>query len=819
MIIEDEELRSLYKVASSEHIQKIEAGILHLEKHPQDTNRLDEMLREAHSLKGDSRMLGVGDAETLIHQIEEIFSSIKKGETNPTPALCDRLYKGVDAVSKIAHEAITGEPANVKIFHVLAQLMGADAEDTEGSVATTVAAPAALEFGDRVQNKNAEVDTLLAEFLKETGGQSAQSPEVDALLAEFLRETSGEKSAQPAQPPASAPVAQPIAPQMESPQPVAEPVGNTAGNDNYQIDTLRVESSRLDRLLIQASELLVTQGRFGDRTNDIQAIQNLWQEWDREAFASRLAFDELERRLQAPELKSIRNFYHLADRRLEQLGALVNQLKNAASEDVARLEIVSKDLESGIRTMRQMPMSTIFSLLPRSVRDISKQLGKEVELIVEGGDIPADKQILEAMKAPLSHLIRNAVDHGIESPKERQAQGKPPTAKLRLRAYQSSNSICIEIQDDGRGLDIAAIKRTALQIGLHSEAELATMTTAQIQSLIFAPGFSTRTSVSEISGRGVGLDVVRSNVERLKGALQVESTPGKGCLFRLSLNTNLATTYVSIVEVNQTTYALPLEYVQTMMLVSPQEIFAIEGSQTITFDGEPISVVWLADLLGLSVKAPASTSGLNTGLKTLPCIIMQIGTERLGVLVDALLEQQDIVMKPQSKLLKRVRNIAGATIRGNGEVCMVLNPQDLFKSAKMGTLSVSVQELSQQAQIKLKILLCDDSIPIRTQLKRILEGAGYDVTAAVDGQDGFRKLRGGNFDAVVSDVQMPNLDGLGLAAQIRQFQEYEELPIILVTTLASEEDKRLGADAGANAYITKGDFDQRVLLDTLRRLI
>lgn len=779
MMIEDEELRTLYKASSSEHIQKIEAGILHLEKHPQDTAKLEELLREAHSLKGDSRMLGVADVETLIHQIEEIFASVKKGETNLTSALCDRLYRGIDAVGKIANEAVTGEPSNVKVFQTLAALMGA--EDMGAATAPTPM-PANMP-GNMPAHTDRELADMFAEF---------QNQQENAVAAQTAA--------------AAIPTAEP---QEEA----------IATGDGYQIDTLRVESSRLDKLLTQASELLVTQGRFSDRTSDIQAIQSLWEEWTRETFTSRLSFDELERRLQTPELKPIQRFYHQVDQKLERLGSAIAQLKNATDDDTARLEIVSNDLESGIRAMRLLPMSSIFSLFPRLVRDISKQLGKEVNLIVEGGDTRADKQILEGMKAPLTHLIRNAVDHGLESPDDRQRQGKPRAATIRLRAYQTASSICIEVQDDGRGIDTEAIKQTALRRELHTEAELAGMSTAQLQSLIFAPGFSTRSAVSEISGRGVGLDVVRANVERLKGNLQLESTPNRGSLFRLTFSTSLATTYVLIVEVNGTPYAMPLEYVQTMLRVSPQEIFAIEGSQTITFESEPVSVVWLADLLGLSVKTPVSTAGLAIGLKNLPCIMMQIGTERLGILVDGLLEQQDIVMKPQSKLLKRVRNIAGATIRGNGEVCMVLNPQDLFKSAKKSTFSVSVQELTEQAQVKSKILLCDDSIPIRTQLKRILEGYGYDVTPAVDGQDGFNKLRMGTFDAVVSDVQMPNLDGLGLAARIRQFKEYNDLPIILVTTLASEEDKRLGAEAGANAYITKGDFDQRILLDTLRRLI
>ena len=805
MMIEDEELRSLYKVSSIEHIQKIESGILYLEKNPQDKARIEELLREAHSLKGDSRMLGVSDVETLIHQIEDIFVAVNQGAMPLTSELCDRLYKGVDAVGKIAHEAVTGEPSNIKVFYTLAQLMGAGVDPPK-------TAPSAI--------NDIELDAMFANFLAKEAG-SADASEITLIEPQSVTEKviSSELATQATAdlPPLvvtnEAEVEASKWGRRESDFP-SEPI-----DSDYQIDTIRVESSRLDRLLTQASELLVTQGRFSDRSTDLQSIQTLWEEWSRETFVSRTAFDKLERHLQDDELKPIQTFYDQVDQRLELLGKALEQLKNATNDDTARLEIVSNDLESGIRTLRLLPLSTVFNLFPRSVRDISKQLGKEVNLIVEGGETFADKQILEAMKAPLSHLIRNAIDHGIESPEERQKQGKSRVATIRLRAYQVSSSVCIEVEDDGKGINIDEIKRAALRRNLHSESELAIMPTAKIQSLIFAPGFSTRSTVSDISGRGVGLDVVKNNVEQLKGNLQLESTLGKGCLFRLTLNTSQSTIQVVIVEVAGTTYALPLDAVKTMFLVSPQEIFAIEGSQTITYEGETVSIVWLVDLLGLPVHAPTSIDAIAKGSQNRPCILMQLGSEYLVVIIDTLLEQQNIVMKPQSKLLKRVRNIAGATIRGNGEVCMVLNPQDLFQSAKKGDTSVVVEATPQQTKAKHRILLCDDSIPIRTQLKRILEGYGYDVTAAVDGQDGFDKLRAGFFEAVVSDVQMPNLDGLGLASRIRQFPEYAELPVILVTTLDSEEDKQIGLKSGANAYITKGDFDQRVLLDTLRRLI
>jgi len=368
-------------------------------------------------------------------------------------------------------------------------------------------------------------------------------------------------------------------------------------------------------------------------------------------------------------------------------------------------------------------------------------------------------------------------------------------------------------------LDTESIKRTALRRGVCSTESLAKMSVEQIQSLIFAPGFSTRTEVTELSGRGTGLDVVRTKVEQLKGAIAIESNQGLGCTFKLQLNTTLTTTHVLIVAVNNVSYAIPVDSVQTTLLVARQEIFATGGCQTIMLDSQPVSVAWLTDLLQLPLTVPTSPKAADFTTKMLPCIVLQVGTECLGLLVDALVDQQIVVLKPQSKLLQRVPNVSGATILATGEVCTILNPQDLLKSVQRGRgTPTSSQQFLQEIK-KPAILLVEDSITIRTQVKRILEGAGYDVTAAVDGLDGFNKLKSRNFDAVGSDVQMPNLDGLALTAKIRQQKEYTELPIILVTTLADDEDKKRGADAGADAYLTKGNFDQQLLLDTLKRLI
>jgi two-component system, chemotaxis family, sensor kinase CheA len=770
MMIEDEELRSLYKAASEERIQKIEEALLHLEKNPQDRAKLEGLLRETHSLKGDSRMLGVTDVETLTHQIEEILGAVKRSEQILTPQLFDSLYLGLDAIRKIAYEAVTGQPSGVSVFYVLAQLMASESSDETWS----------------------EIEEPVAEF---------QDIPFTEIFGEHLSEESD------------------IVPISETSEPTELVTDTLSPINDYEIDTIRVESERLDKLLTQVGELIVTKGQFGDQLDQIDEIITLWEELSRQIFANRQIFQDQPRQEQGKEPQSLQKFYTLLENRLKQMGVNLNRLRNKTYDSTAKLENVSEELKSGVTSLRLLPFSTIFHLFPRTVRDLAKQQGKEINLLMEGEQTSVDKRILEEIKDPLLHLLRNAVDHGIETPSERQKHNKPPTATIYLRAYQTGNTVSIEVADDGRGLDVEAIKRAAVRRGLRTEEELIRMSISEIQSLIFVPGFSTRTAVTEISGRGVGLDVVRANVERLKGNILVEFTQGKGCLFRITLNSILATNYVLIVKVNQDPYAIPVEFVETMLLVSPQEIFAVEGSQTLPFQGEPISVAWLADLLGLPVKIPSSTQALNAALINIPCVILRIGSERLGLLVDSILELQDIVLKAQSYLLKRVCNISGATILGTGEVCMVLNPLDLFKSAKKTIVSVTVQELAEKARVKQKILLIEDSLPIRTQMRRILETAGYEVTVAVDGQDGLDKLSENQFDAVVSDIQMPNLDGLEFTARIRQVPEYQQLPVILVTTLASEEDKKRGEKVGANAYLTKKEFEQGVFLDTLRRIV
>ena len=805
MFIEDEELRTLYRDASKDHLEELEIGFLHLEKHPDDLAKLKDLLRATHSLKGDSRMLGVQDAETLTHQLENLLSSVEQGERQVTPTFCDCFYQGLDAVRKIAHEAVTGEPSNVSVFHMLAQLMNAE-EPAENLCSEVMAdeEQTMLEWSSTdTSHQNNYSDTVSNDVSNDVASIVTSPVDKESYTSTYISQTVLEEMA------------------LETPEESGPSHPEINLHETYQIDTVRVESPQLDTLITQAGELAVTKRRITRRMDDIDKVLIFWEDWVRNSFTNRLTSDVLDPHSTSEVRASLQTCQQMTEERLDQLGDLLKQLRANSYEDSAQLETLSNNLEAGILKLRQLPLSSMFSLFPRMVRDLAKQQGKTINLVIEGGDIQADKRILEEMKAPLTHLIRNAIDHGIEAPSERISMGKSPTATIRLKAYQRGSHIGIEVIDDGRGLSLEKIKRTAVRRGLYSETDLVKMSAEQLQELIFMPGFSTRTTVTEISGRGVGLDVVRVNVEHLKGSIQVDSNPAQGCTFRFTLNTSLASASVLIVAIDQTTYAIPVEFVDMMMRVDRKDIFTLDGRPTVTFQENPLSVAWLTDLLNLPVSVVAPPRETCVPKQSLPCVVIKIGSERLGLFVNELIDQQDIVLKPHSKLLKRVRNIAGATILGTGEVCMVLSPQDLLKSVQ-GKVDTELKTVATDWDITItppKVLLVEDSIPIRTQVRRILEGAGYQVTTAVDGLDGFEKLQEDSFDAVVSDVEMPNLDGLGLTTRIRQDTKYKNLPIILVTTLAKEEDKRRGTDAGANVYITKGDFDQSLLINTLRRLI
>ncbi|QPK62624.1 hybrid sensor histidine kinase/response regulator [Methylomonas sp. LL1] len=599
-------------------------------------------------------------------------------------------------------------------------------------------------------------------------------------------------------------------PQSHSPNPRPE-AANPQAIKPFRIETVRVETRKLDDLLTQVGELAVIQGQAQHRLKLIEELMNLW------------AVLERRRNQTKAGLSAKHASVETAD---GCFGSLLKQARDAFFDDNARLESTVQRLDDQVSSMRLLPLSSLFGLFPRMVRDLAREQGKEVELLLEGGDITVDKRILEEMKDPLMHLLRNAIDHGIEPPDERARMGKPRAATLRLRAVREDIYVLLEVRDDGRGLDSAAIRLEAGKRGMLDDGVLASMTSRQIQQLIFTSGFSTSRYLTELSGRGVGLDVVRVNVERLKGGIRLESLSGQGLAVQMRLPLSLATTRLLLASVDGRLYGLPVESIHTSRRVRPEEIFQLDGRRAILLDGEPVIVAGLAELL--EIPEGAHRAAAATGSKQQACVVLQLDHGRLGLLADELPGEEEVVPKPLGAPLKRVRNVSALAVLGDGTICPLLNPADLTRSAHkalritelgLRTADAVPQSAPDMPQSKPAVLLAEDSALIRAMEKRILEDAHYEVVTAVDGLDALNLLGSRPFAAVVTDIVMPNMDGLTLTARIRAEPRHRNLPVILVTSLASDEDKRRGLDAGANAYIPKPTFDQRVLLDTLKRLI
>lgn len=781
-MIDDKELAQLFKVESAEHLACLDDGLLRLEKTPADQPLLEEVFRESHSLKGAARMLGLFKIETAAHGLESILNTARKGEAPLTPNAIERMTNVLGDLRKLVQEALTGDSPESEEPAMVGRVSPSGRNPT-----SNVPAYGNVGLLDEAADETTSHSIRLAKDASQVAGYhptyaSGMQIEADAQSAIHIPNSS------------------------DTPLPIPDAELRTP-QSAFRIETVRVETRKLDDLLTLAGELSVIEGRAQHRLLLMDALLEQWTmlERSRRKFQSMLRGAGIETRT-SEALRAENDVLTL-------LGSRIKEARDAFFDDGARLETTVNTLEERVHAARLLPLSTVFSLFPRMVHDLAKQQGKEVELVIEGGEISVDKRILEEMKDPLMHLLRNAIDHGIELPAERERQGKPHGSTLWLRAVREGSGVLLEVRDDGRGLDMEAIRRVALKRGLHDEATLAAMPPAQLQQLIFLPGFSTSTFVTELSGRGVGLDVVRVNVERLKGDIRMESVLHQGTVTHVRLPLSMATTRLLLASVGDRLYGLPIEFIYTSRRVREEDIFTLEGRPAIDLDGQPVIAPRLADLLELPVENQAANpSDLAV------CIVIQVGDARLGLRVDELLAEEEVVSKPLGAPLTRVRNVSGLTILGSGEICAVLNPADLLRSAHK--LTIAPRETKQErVATKTCILLVEDSALVRAMEKRILEDAGYEVVAAVDGLDALNALGRRSFAAVVSDITMPNVDGLALTARIRQEIRYKDLPVILVTTLSSDVDKRRGLEAGANAYIPKPSFDQRVLLETLKRLI
>ena len=619
----------------------------------------------------------------------------------------------------------------------------------------------------------------------------------------------------------------------ESAQPIPE---NVLGTPRIRDDkkglseTLRVPAFKLSSLLRQAEELIPVKATAAQRGTELREIGQTVAAWEAEwrkvrpqAHALRSLADEgrgpngqtRPTNGQAPARAQIAKVSAFLDRNETIMRSVKNKLAILAKDfesDRRTLDRRIDDLVENAKRVSTVPFSALLESFPKLVRDLCRDCGKEADLRITGGEIETDRRILEEMKDPLIHLLRNCVDHGIERPKQRAERGKPARAMINLAICpKNADKVEIVVSDDGAGIDVQKVRAVAVKLGLAAPEDAAKMDERQVASLIFKSGVSTSPMITKVSGRGLGLAIVREKVEKVGGSVSIESTPGRGTTFRLSLPLTIARFRGVRVRVGESLFVLPTRYVQRVLRVGRDEIKSAENRETIEIDGRAASAVRLTDVLEI-----ARRNSDPDPKRKIPVLVLAWAGEQIGFIVDEILDEQEVVVKGLGRQLRRVRNIAGATVLGSGKVLPVLNVADLMQSAVNTAPSAARHETKESPK---SILVAEDSITARTLLKNILEFAGYKVKTAVDGVEALCALANEGFDLVVSDVEMPRMSGFDLTAKIRADKRLSELPVVLVTALESREHRERGLDVGANAYIVKSSFDQGNLLEVVRRLI
>ena len=762
------ELMAIFQTELDEHLSHLSQEALALEQDGDPVQRLERIntvFRAAHSLKGAARAVNLNDISQLAHRLEDTLGAIRKGDLTLRPEHADLILAAVDAIKAAMEGHLNGSPL------------------TEAQLETLFSAPPAPPA--------APVSSPAV----------AHAPPVAVSKVEV--------------PPPAPLVSIPPVPTEATAPPQADEAPTVLRQTGVQ-DTVRVATAKLDGLMDALGELLVVRMRTDRVVEQAQTVEQQMRDWQKKWRRVRPGYQRWQKRGGPPsetEWAVMADFFARHESDLNALHFELSALRAQLTQDRNHLQLVTDDLQNGIRSTRMLPMTTLFSQFPRMVRDLARERGKDILLQLDGGDTEIDRQVLELSKDPLTHLLRNAVDHGIETPSQRTAFGKPPQGLIRLSAEPRGNHLVIEVADDGRGIDLDAVRRAALHRGLVGVQEAAALDEEAILNLIFHAGLSTAPQVSDLSGRGVGLDVVRANLEQLRGLAQIVNRPGQGVTFSLLLPLTLATSQVLLVETGGQTVALPATNVERILRIPAQRIGQVDGQPVIHVEGRPLPLLSLARLLRWPVlEAPVASED------RLPVVVVSVLDKRLALRVDDFLATQEVVIKPLGRQLQRVRNVAGVTLLGDGRLIPVLNVADLIKAIQHEPAAAPLLVAATEPR---RIVVADDSITTRTLEKNILENAGYEVRAFADGQEVWDWLRRDDHrlpDAIVSDINMPRMDGFALAAAVKSDPRFSQLPVVLVTSLDSPEDRLQGMEAGADAYMVKSLFDQRELLAVIDQL-
>ena len=772
---EIQELLEDFLVEAFEMIEEMDQDLVELENTPDDLDLLNKIFRVAHTIKGSGSFLNFDKLTRLTHHMEAVLDKARKGELTITPDIMDVILESVDAMKGILEYIrdngddsapdIDIEPIVTELDAIVkgenTQVKTSESEKTN-IVGNINLDEITLENADEIDFDTLtpeEADAVLEHLVELRNKEDLQEEHDDKKQSskEHKENKDSEKTEN------KAPTVKKT-PSIQNKEQKKKEVKKAISSVAEQ--TIRVDVKRLDQLMNLIGELVLAKNRLIKIYNDVE------ERYEGEKF-------------------------------LEELNQVVSSIS-----------IVTTDLQIAVMKTRMLPIGKVFNKFPRLVRDLSRELGKKVKLIIEGEDTELDKSIIEEIGDPLVHMIRNSVDHGIEPPEERKAKGKPEEGTVWLRAYNEGNMIVIEIKDDGKGMDPEMLKKKAIEKGIITETEAANMADKEAFMLIFKPGFSTAAKVTSVSGRGVGMDVVKTNIEKLNGIIEVDSAPGKGTTFKLKIPLTLAIIQALLVASQEELFAVPLSNVIETVRIVEEDIYTIEGKSVLKLREEVLPLVNMADIFEIEkVLEPE---------KYLYVVILGLGATKIGLIVDRFIGQEEIVIKSLGEFLKGIPGIAGATIRGDGRVTLIIDVGSLMKLAKETHNKKVVTESLNEAKKKKEkpsdytVMLVDDSAMDRKIMRNALQELGVNLIEAKDGMEALQMLKNNEVDAMLIDIEMPRMDGYTLAQEIRKYNKYRKLPLIAVTSRTTKADRVRGVEVGMNEYITK-PYTAEYLQNVVRR--
>lgn len=782
-----QEIMEDFLIEAFEMNEQLDQDLVELEHNPEDLDLLNRIFRVAHTIKGSSSFLNLNILTHLTHNMEDVLNRARKGEIKITPDIMDVVLRSIDLMKTLLVTIRdTGSDTNNgkenEIEEAVKQLQAITSQNLEGAKEGTKEAPKE-EMKKEAEKENTEENQENKAKAPTAENSASDNPlanepdldytnmsteEVEAEIERLLNKRQEADKERRAQKKQEAKPKQEVAPKTETPKTETPKAPKTETKTKAKADTeenkapsigveqtVRVDVRRLDHLMNLIGELVLGKNRL------IRIYGDVEERYDGEKF-------------------------------LEELNQVVSSIS-----------AVTTDLQLAVMKTRMQPVGKVFNKFPRMVRDLSRELGKSIELIIEGEETELDKSIVEEIGDPLIHIIRNSCDHGIEPLEERRRLNKPETGKVQLSAYNEGNHIVIKISDDGKGLDPVMLKEKAVEKGVISERDAEGMSDREAFNLIFKPGFSTAKVVSNVSGRGVGMDVVKTNIEKLNGIIEIDSEVGVGTTQKLKIPLTLAIIQALLVGVQEEYYAIPLSSVLETVRISQDEIYTVDGKSVLRLRDEVLSLVCLSDIFKVDAILESNSD--------VYVVIIGLADQKIGVIVDYLIGQEEVVIKSLGYYLKNTRGIAGATVRGDGKITLIVDVgamMDMAKSIKVNITTLmneSENTKSKNSPSDYIVLAIDDSSTDRAIIRKCLKPLGITLLEASNGLEGLEMLKNGDKtpDAILVDIEMPKMDGYTFASEVRKYNKFKNLPLIAVTSRVTKTDRMRGVESGMTEYITK----------------